>query len=121
MNWIQRNRWRGNHPQKSRASHPAQRGESFKADSGGEDAGSGFFQKCLAKSRGSTPAEQQVWREGVHDQIRQVMPLQGGLTIERMCQLAQVGRAGFYRRLQEPEPESDMGVRSAIQPDRAGT
>src|SRR5580692_5129389 len=25
--------------------------------------GGGFFQKCLAKSRGSTPAERQVWRE----------------------------------------------------------
>jgi putative transposase len=44
------------------------------------------------------------------------MPLQGGLTIERMCQLAQVSRAGFYRWLQEPQPvERDMEVRSAIQ------
>ena len=44
------------------------------------------------------------------------MPLQGGLTIERMCQLAQVSRAGFYRWLQEPQPvEGEMEVRSAIQ------
>ncbi len=44
------------------------------------------------------------------------MPLQGGLTIERMCQLAQVSRAGLYRWLQEPQPvERDMEVRSAIQ------
>ena len=44
------------------------------------------------------------------------MPLQGGLTIERMCHLAQVSRAGFYRWLQEPQPvERDMEVRSAIQ------
>ena len=44
------------------------------------------------------------------------MPLQGGLTIERMCQLAQVSRAGFYRWLQEPQPvEAEMEVRSAIQ------
>jgi putative transposase len=44
------------------------------------------------------------------------MPLQGGLTIERMCQLAQVSRAGLYRWLQEPQPvEEDMEVRSAIQ------
>ena len=43
------------------------------------------------------------------------MPLQG-LTIERMCQLAQVNRAGFYRWLQEPQPvEAEMEVRSAIQ------
>jgi putative transposase len=44
------------------------------------------------------------------------MPLQGGLTIERMCQLAQVSRAGFYRWLQQPQPvEAEMEVRSAIQ------
>jgi len=44
------------------------------------------------------------------------MSLQGGLGIERMCQLAQVSRAGFYRSLQESQPmEEDMAVRSAIQ------
>ena len=44
------------------------------------------------------------------------MPLQGGLTIERMCQLAQVSRAGFYRWLQAAQPvEAEMEVRSAIQ------
>jgi putative transposase len=44
------------------------------------------------------------------------MPLQGNLSIERMCQLAQVSRAGFYRWLQEPPPvEEEMEVRSAIQ------
>ena len=44
------------------------------------------------------------------------MPLQGGLSIERMCQQAQVSRAGFYRWLQEPQPvEEEMEVRSAIQ------
>ena len=44
------------------------------------------------------------------------MSLQGSLSIERMCQLAQVSRAGFYRSLQEQEPDrADMEVRSAIQ------
>jgi hypothetical protein len=28
----------------------------------------------------------------------QVMQAQGGLTIERMCELGQVSRAGFYPR-----------------------
>ena len=33
-----------------------------------------------------------------------------------MCQLAQVSRAGYYRRLAEVEPvEEDMIVRAAIQ------
>ena len=44
------------------------------------------------------------------------MPLQGGLNIERMCQLAQVSRAGFYRWLPEPPlVEEEMEVRSVIQ------
>ena len=41
---------------------------------------------------------------------------QGKLTVERMCQLAQVSRAGYYRRLAEVEPaEEEMTVRDAIQ------
>jgi HTH-like domain len=45
-----------------------------------------------------------------------MMPLQGSLSIERMCQLAQVSRAGFYRYLQGREPAQEaMAVRSMIQ------
>ena len=44
------------------------------------------------------------------------MRLQGSLSIERMCQLAGVSRAGFYRSLQDRAPvEEDMEVRSVIQ------
>ena len=44
------------------------------------------------------------------------MPVQGSMSIERMCQLGQVSRAGFYRFLQERTPvEEDMELRSAIQ------
>ncbi|PYX36728.1 MAG: IS3 family transposase [Acidobacteria bacterium] len=44
------------------------------------------------------------------------MPMQGSLSIERMCRLTGVSRAGFYRCLQERLPvEEDMEVRSAIQ------
>jgi putative transposase len=44
------------------------------------------------------------------------MPLQGSLSIERMCQLAGVSRAGFYRSLRERAPvEEEMETRSAIQ------
>jgi putative transposase len=44
------------------------------------------------------------------------MSMQGGLRIERMCQLARVSRAGFYRSLQESRPvDEEMAVRSAIQ------
>jgi len=44
------------------------------------------------------------------------MPLQGSLSIERLCQLAGVSRAGFYRSLQNRAPvEEEMETRSAIQ------
>jgi putative transposase len=43
------------------------------------------------------------------------MSMQGKLSIERMCQLACVSRAGFYRSLQEQEPVAeDMEIRSMI-------
>jgi transposase InsO family protein len=44
------------------------------------------------------------------------MRLQGSLSIERMCQLAQVSRAGFYRSFQEQQPrQEEMELRSTIQ------
>jgi putative transposase len=44
------------------------------------------------------------------------MRLQGGLSIERMCHLAQVSRAGFYRSLKEQEPQQEeMDLRATIQ------
>jgi transposase InsO family protein len=44
------------------------------------------------------------------------MSLQGNLSVERMCQLAQVSRAGFYRSLEQQAPdEAEMELRSAIQ------
>ena len=44
------------------------------------------------------------------------MPMQGSLSIERMCELARVSRAGFYRSQQERAPREEiMEVRSAVQ------
>ena len=44
------------------------------------------------------------------------MQLQGSLSVERMCQLAQVSRAGYYRFLRERVPvEEDMILRSVLQ------
>jgi putative transposase len=44
------------------------------------------------------------------------MPVQGRLSTERMCQMARVSRAGYYRSLQERSPvEEEMLVRSAMQ------
>ena len=42
--------------------------------------------------------------------------MQGSLSIERMCYLAQVSRAGFYRSLaKKSAAEESLEVRSAIQ------
>src|SRR5712664_3292791 len=83
---------------------------------GREDPGGGFFQRCLAKNRGSTPAQQRLWRNGIYDQIREVMSLQGSLSIERLCQMVPVSRRSFYGSLKEQQPvEEEMEVRSAIQ------
>ena len=42
--------------------------------------------------------------------------MQGSLSVERMCLLAQVSRAGFYRSLQAVAPaEEEMAVKAAIQ------
>ena len=43
------------------------------------------------------------------------MPSQGSLSIERMCQLAGVSRAGFYRLQDRTPVEEDIEVRSVIQ------
>ena len=44
------------------------------------------------------------------------MSLQGGLSIERMCQLAGVSRAGFYRHLRSRDThDEEMHVRLEIQ------
>ena len=44
------------------------------------------------------------------------MSLQGGLSIERMCQLAAVSKSGFYRHLRTRDThDEEMHVRSAIQ------
>jgi len=75
-----------------------------------------IFQRCLAKSRGSTPEERRNWRDGIYDQMREVMSLQGSLSIERLCELTRVSRASFYRSFRDKHPvEEEMEVRSAIQ------
>jgi transposase InsO family protein len=44
------------------------------------------------------------------------MPLQGDLSVERMCQLVQVSRAGFYRYLGDGwSAEEEVALRAAVQ------
>ena len=44
------------------------------------------------------------------------MQAQGGLTVERMCELGQVSRAGFYRYWQQQQPrEEETELRARMQ------
>jgi hypothetical protein len=73
-----------------------------------------FFRGALQK----VEAQRQKSGEtgGIFEQIREVMLLQGNLSIERMCQLIPVSRRSFYRSLKEQRPaEEETEVRSVIQ------
>ena len=52
--------------------------------------------KSLNESVCSTPARQRLWREGIYEHIRELMPLQGRLSIEPVGPLVVVTRRGFY-------------------------
>ena len=68
------------------------------------------LQKVVARRRNSSISGEQA------STMQSETSLQGGLSVERMCQLALVSRAGFYRYLQGRVPsEESMTVRSAIQ------
>jgi transposase-like protein len=72
-----------------------------------------FFQSALRK------VEARHRNSGISGEQASTMPsrtpLQGSLSVERMCQLGEVSRAGFYRHLQARPIEESMTVRSAIQ------
>src|SRR3981081_751023 len=78
----------------------------------------GFFSASLAASRGNTPAERRAWRAGVYAIIAAMTSPrpQGELTVERMCVLAGVNRAGYYRygKVSAPRRE-ETAVRDTIQ------
>src|SRR6185437_10797275 len=61
-----------------------------------EAGASGFLARCVAQNRGSTPAQQRLRRDCIYEHI-QVMQPATHLSIESMCGLGQVSRAGFYR------------------------
>src|ERR1700728_4307922 len=62
-------------------------------------AGPGFFQTGLAAFRGVTSAERSAWRDGVFAIIEAMTHPQGSaMDVERLCWLARVSRASYYRR-----------------------
>src|SRR5580692_4396289 len=76
---------------------------SLGADRRRSVAGAGFFRECLAKDR-KEGRDDRRWRECIYAEIRSRMRSQGGLSIQRMCELAGVSRASFYRHWEEREP-----------------
>src|SRR5277367_998449 len=84
---------------------------------GATSAGTGFFQGSLAAHRGKSPEAGTEFRQAVYEQIRHVDGQQGELTIERMCILAAVSRAGYYRFLlpRTDTDEEESRLRDAIQ------
>src|SRR5271168_1651478 len=94
-------------PTQSKRSGSARRQAEFRA---------GFFQRCLAAHRGTTPEARRDFRCGVYQQVREVDRLQGKLSVERMCWLGRVSRAGYYRAWAAAEPDAEeMDLRNHIQ------
>jgi len=62
--------------------------------------------------------ERRAWRRAVYEVIQTMTSSvpQGQITIERLCRLARVSRAGYYRLWQASAPrQHDTAVRDAIQ------
>src|ERR1700704_6308046 len=79
-------------------------------------AGTRFFQASLAASRGVASAEQRALRDGVYALIQAMTQQQGSLSVERLCTLAQVSRAGYYRHWQAVAPRTaETALRDEVQ------
>jgi len=77
-----------------------------------------FFSASLAAGQGNAGAERRSWRRGIYAVIQAMTaPLsQGELGVERMCRLAGLSRAGYYRHWQASAPrQEETELRDAIQ------
>src|SRR5579864_6695593 len=81
------------------------------------DGGDRFFERVLAAHRRTADAAGIDWKSAVYGQVGEEMSAGGRLTIERMVELGQVSRSGFYRFEAKPAKGSDkdMELRDAIQ------
>ncbi len=91
-----------------------QRSHVWKGSSAGS-ARSWIFSRVPCE--GSTRRrDERRWRECIYAEIRERMRAQGELSIQRMCELAGVSRASFYRNWERREPaaaETELRGRSA--------
>ena len=75
----------------------------------------GFFRRSLPRVEPRDPRQRRVWRERIYSVIERILA-EGPLSVERLCALGGVSRAGYYRRLHEQAPrEHDMELRDCIQ------
>ena len=65
-----------------------------------------FFSASLAACEGKTAGGRRVWRAAVYEVIRAMTVSQGSQTIDRLCRLAGVSRAGYYRFWQQSAPRA---------------
>ena len=62
------------------------------------------------------PEQKREFRVGIYRTIQQIVAAQGQPSIEEMCALAGVSRAGFYRDWENKEPkECEIEIRDAVQ------
>jgi putative transposase len=71
----------------------------------------------LAAHRGAADAAGTDWKSAVYRKVEEEVKANRGLTIERLVELGQVSRSGFYRFSHEAKtgPDPDMDLRDAIQ------
>ena len=75
----------------------------------------GFFRTNLSRCEPRAPGPRRAWRERIYSIIDEIRA-QGPLSVERLCELGRVSRAGLYRRLQRRRPrEADGEMRDRIQ------
>ena len=76
-----------------------------------------FLKGCLQRIEGATDAASTDWKSAVYRKVEEEVKADRGLTIERMVELGQVSRSGFYRFDEDakPGPDPDMDLRDAIQ------
>jgi transposase InsO family protein len=71
----------------------------------------------LAAHRGTADAAGVDWKSAVYRKVKEEVKANRGLTVERMAELGQVSRSGYYRfdRDARPGPDADIELRDAIQ------
>ena len=78
--------------------------------------GDRFFETVLAAHRTTAEAAGIGWKAAVSQQIRQQVQEKSPMTIQRMCQLAKLPRASFYRRQPHKQgADPDLELRDTIQ------